>query len=394
MRGNEFLFDQLEQRRLLSAELLDTGTLEIRGTDLDDVIVVQEGETAGSLVLFGVPGVEDETVFEGVSRLRVRLAGGDDMARIDGTPLTPEGAAMPVILAGDQGDDALESVEAPAKLLGGTGNDILYGSIARDRLVGGKGRDVLAGGLGNDLLIGGGGRDRMYGEDGNDTLRGGAGNDLLRGGLGDDRLFGGMNNDDLFGGHGRDQLKGEAGRDRFRGEFREWEDFRRQDAFFSDRFSNNPRAVTLSNDFWDVLNDLDTQFLDDFPGEIWSAVDAAQHFVSNCGRVLQRFTNVFDDLGENAQQSLMRNLDPMFDAFMAEFDGNHEDITPADVEELLADLQAVMPGDLGVAFERLVGCMQDERSSLFRVTRVFQAWANEDMPEEFADVLRESVLGF
>ena len=392
--GQDSLFEQLEQRRLLSADLNESGRLDLFGTPDDDVIIVQEGDTAGSLIVFGVPDVEDGTVFEGVRKLRVLLGDGNDQARIDGNPVTAQGDVMQVSLVGQRGRDSLESVTAPAKLVGGLGSDILFGSIDVDKIVGGKGNDVLAGGAGADTLVGGIGRDKLFGEGGNDLLRGGLGNDMLRGGRGRDVLIGGKDNDDLFGGFGVDSLTGDAGRDRFRGEFGEWEDFRPADAFFSERFANNPSAVTLPSEFWGVMNELDTRFLDDVPGEIWNAVDAAQQFMATCGRAIQRFGEEFEALSVNELEAIAVDLLEVLGDFDDTFDGNPSDIDPEQVESLLDDLRAVMPGELGVAFQRVINCVQEQSSTLFRLTQAVQASANTDLPAEFTEALGFVLLGF
>lgn len=92
---------------------------------------------------------------------------------------------------GGPGDDSIElgkTVEVPATLRGG------------------KGDDHLVGGLGNDKLVGGPGDDTLSGRAGDDALYGGSGNDALYGGLGDDKLAGGPDENILVGGLGRNEL--------------------------------------------------------------------------------------------------------------------------------------------------------------------------------------------
>ncbi len=391
--GRTTMFEALEARRLLSAELLDSGTLDLFGNGGDDIIIVQEGDVAGSVTVFGVPGVDDGTVFEGVQKLRVKLGGGNDQARIDGNPLTPDGDAMTIIMLGAKGRDALESVTAPAKLVGGLGSDTLFGSIARDKLVGGRGNDVLAGGAGGDTLVGGIGNDLLMGEAGNDLLRGGLGNDTLRGGRGADELIGGRHDDDLFGGFGRDSLLGMGGKDTFRGDFEEWEDFRQSDAFFSARFANNPEAVTLGSDFWVVLNELDTQFLDDFPDAVWDAVDAAQHFMATCGRAVQRFGEELEALSDGELEAIAFGLIEVFENFDSSFGGDPANIDPQDIENLLDDIRGVMPGEVGRAFQRLIDCVQSEAGTLASLTDAVRASGDADLPDAFTEVLGTVLLG-
>ena len=89
---------------------------------------------------------------------------------------------------GSGGDTEIlgKTVEAPATLRGGSGNDVL---------IAGAGNDTLIGRGGNDTLIGGPGNDRLFGGSGNDRLKAGFGNSLLNGGPGYDTCIGGPGHD-------------------------------------------------------------------------------------------------------------------------------------------------------------------------------------------------------
>jgi Ca2+-binding RTX toxin-like protein len=92
---------------------------------------------------------------------------------------------------GGPGDDSIiigSTVEVPATLRGGEGDD---------HLVGGAGNDKLVGGPGNDTLSGRGGDDALYGGSGNDTLYGGLGNDKLVGGSGENVPVGGPGRNEI-----------------------------------------------------------------------------------------------------------------------------------------------------------------------------------------------------
>jgi Ca2+-binding RTX toxin-like protein len=92
---------------------------------------------------------------------------------------------------GGAGDDSIvlgATVEAPATLRGGEGNDHLVGGLGNDKLVGGPGDDTLGGRAGDDVLYGGPGDDHLYGGLGNDRLVGGDGENVLSGGLGRNEL--------------------------------------------------------------------------------------------------------------------------------------------------------------------------------------------------------------
>lgn len=65
----------------------------------------------------------------------------------------------------------------PAVILGGDGNDALAGGGGNDRIEGGPGNDELNGFPGNDALVGGDGNDRLRPDVGTDSLTGGDGID-------------------------------------------------------------------------------------------------------------------------------------------------------------------------------------------------------------------------
>src|SRR5207249_11322535 len=61
---------------------------------------------------------------------------------------------------------------------------------------------TVLGGDGDDTLLGGAGNDNLQGDAGNDTLVGGAGNDTIDGGDDDDKATRGLGNDSRLGGGG------------------------------------------------------------------------------------------------------------------------------------------------------------------------------------------------
>ncbi len=217
--------EHLEQRKLLSANL-DGGSLELRGTDGDDAIIVDATDVDGQVRVSGVEGVEDGTIFEGVRRVRVRLGQGDDSAEVSGEFFNDRGRLTRFRIEGGRGDDVITGGDSRNRLLGGAGDDILTGGDRADILRGRKGDDILNGGGGADKLRGDDGVDTLHGGEGNDELKGGRGDDELHGddghdrvsgGAGDDLIHGGRGNDDLNGNSGSDELYGEDGDDDFRG---------------------------------------------------------------------------------------------------------------------------------------------------------------------------------
>ena len=272
-------------RGIEDLDLLDGGTLTtaqqgdlyVRGTDLDErIVVTHDGGSAprlrvsvqgrafpGNLGYFG-PYVRGRSVI-------VYARGGRDIVDLSSTPMRGE-------FHGESGDDYLASGSFGDLLIGGPGGDTLlggsqgggdelwgddfdpipkdedgnaiasptpadfeanrlwfatrlsptdgndslsttggsdrlYGQGGADQLNAGAGDDYASGGSGNDRFAGGDGNDRLYGNDGNDTLSGDGGHDLLSGGGGNDLLFGRQGNDVLIGGDGADSLSGNDGDD-------------------------------------------------------------------------------------------------------------------------------------------------------------------------------------
>ena len=121
--------------------------------------------------------------------------------------------ALPALLVGGAGDDALTSAGGADTLQGGPGSDSLEGGDGPDTLDGAEDGDSLDGGAGDDILAGGDANDSVYGEAGNDAIAGDAGDDLLFGGDGDDLALGGDGNDIVLGDDGNDRVLGDGGRD-------------------------------------------------------------------------------------------------------------------------------------------------------------------------------------
>lgn len=202
--------DLLEPRLLLSA-VHDTWI--VRG-DVDplneaDTIVVEripEQPTHIRAVVGGV--IVDVRPAGEVDVLRIIAGRGDDTVRVD----LPDGAVDRIIVHGCAGDDVLSTLQGPATLLGGPGDDQLTGGPGDDVLIGGAGRDSLSGGDGSDILSGMAGVDSLIGDNGDDLLLGRRGADVLLGGDGADTLRGGRGIDTLNGGEGPDNCRGGTGR--------------------------------------------------------------------------------------------------------------------------------------------------------------------------------------
>jgi Ca2+-binding RTX toxin-like protein len=118
-------------------------------------------------------------------------------------------------LAGEAGEDKVESLGSAVDLWGGFGSDVMYGGPGDDFLAGStvneaahdKSNDVLHGGPGTDSVNGGWGDDVLYGGDGGDKmLYGGKGEDILYGEDGNDFIDASLDGqrDKLYCGKGRD----------------------------------------------------------------------------------------------------------------------------------------------------------------------------------------------
>src|SRR5215204_6201509 len=194
------MFERLEPRTLLTAELQSDGTLFVTGTDAADDIRLFVSD--GQIVVRDDAGDSSFNKSD-VTAIHIKAGDGDDHVQLD--PDVPaariEGEAGGDTLIGGDQDDTLE---------GGNGNDHLDGKGGSDVIDGGGDFDsvdyrfrtedlvITLNGAPDDGANGGG--------DGNDSLDGDGGNDWLIGELGDDRITGGP---------GQDLMEGRGGDDTF-----------------------------------------------------------------------------------------------------------------------------------------------------------------------------------
>jgi uncharacterized protein YkwD len=116
------------------------GTLTVRGTRSDDLIVVSR---SGNYLVVANRGFR----LTAVSRVVVAGDAGNDTIAVSPAIYTP------TILYGGLGNDVI---------YGGSGNDSLFGAHGTDRLYGRVGNDLVVGGQGNDVADGGAGRNALY----------------------------------------------------------------------------------------------------------------------------------------------------------------------------------------------------------------------------------------
>jgi Ca2+-binding RTX toxin-like protein len=208
-----------------------TGTLNVIGGEGDNELLITRNEWAPDRVEFIVHYRGGNLGFPAATVHRIYIDGGlgNDSLHID------ESVNVPATLVGGDGDDTLIGAQHDEWLIGEAGNDVIragggndvvhagagddtvYGDDGNDTILGLAGNDVLFGGWGQDNLDGGRGGDHLLGEDSNDFLEGGPDNDILDGGAGTDTLYGGDGNDYLIGGRGvGDSMRGGMGNDKFR----------------------------------------------------------------------------------------------------------------------------------------------------------------------------------
>lgn len=220
-----------------------TGHLFIDGTESADVMTTS---TSGDALTVTLNGVTQSYSVADVTRLSVRLLGGDDectaIAGIDtyadggddrdtvatgdgvdtligggssGDDLNAGGGKNEII--GSEGDDLITATGGAARITAMGGNDTIlcgdgYDTVdagaGNDSVSGGDGNDTVFGGSGADTILAGGDHDWVYGGDGNDSVLGCGGADMIFGGAGRDYLSGGGERDRILGGGGADRLRG------------------------------------------------------------------------------------------------------------------------------------------------------------------------------------------
>lgn len=181
------------------------GVLYIIGTNGDDSVSLKEGHHGTQLKVRakfdGGPTQNSYFDIADIDRIEMHLCDGDDYASLTHSHWWHQ-----------------HSVDIPATIYGGDGNDVLKGGSQADVIDGGDGNDCLHGNSGDDTIHGGNGHDWIDGDGGNDIVYAGAGNDQVWGGSGEDILLGQSGNDWLFGGWHRDIIIAGEGADRLFGQ--------------------------------------------------------------------------------------------------------------------------------------------------------------------------------
>src|SRR2546423_1095885 len=220
------MFERLEQRILLTAELQPDGTLLVTGTDGDDNIRLFVSD--GQLVVRDDAG-DTPFALSDVNFIHVQAGGGDDHVQLD-----PE--VMGSLIEGEDGADTLIGGDGDDTLRGGDGQDVMDGKGGADVIAGGNDFDTAdyrfrtedlnislddapndganAGAEGDNVhsdverVISGSGNDLIVGSDADNSISAGAGDDTVLGGLGDDSIDGNDGDDWLIGEQGNDRITG------------------------------------------------------------------------------------------------------------------------------------------------------------------------------------------
>jgi Ca2+-binding RTX toxin-like protein len=162
------------------------------------------------------PGFVDVSFSNPNNSLTINAGPGNNS--VTGDPVDSNFTAT-LNINGEAGDDNIDlsTLNAPAIISGGIGNDAIVGGMNNDLVMGDDGNDMVDGGGGNDTVGGGLGDDNVFGGDGDDTVSGGNGNDTLNGDAGDDVVDGQDGNDEVSGGSGNDTLTTTLGNDTLNG---------------------------------------------------------------------------------------------------------------------------------------------------------------------------------
>jgi Ca2+-binding RTX toxin-like protein len=420
-------FESLETRTLLSAELTN-GELVIVGTHDRDVITIEAGPGDGSVVLNGVPGVDDGTSYEGVDVVRVFLLAGPDRAEVVGSLVNTDGDPMTVHMFGGLGNDHLIGGDSIDILNGGQGrdilrglgnNDILSGGLYRDWIFGGDGNDTLLGNFGPDIMYGGFGNDAMWGGSGHDYMNGGQGNDnlagqlgfdyldggdgddnlwggghadTLRGDAGNDSLVGGWGLDDLYGGLGTDTVEGNEGWDRFRGHATEWIDHNAEDAFYNDNVSD-PTFTRLSDELWDDIDQLDA--VESMSAPMWVIVNGSQTLIAECAPYLEEAANAFEALTEQELEQIAADILPLLEEWADTFDGELNGDLLVDLQAVLVQLIDVLPESVQQPLQNVFLCIEANDQVQANMVNALNTLAeNEEVTPEMWEVVSAVYFGF
>jgi Ca2+-binding RTX toxin-like protein len=229
------------------ATINSKGIIVVQGTSGNDRIEILQGASNSHTNPFvevrrGNDTIDFPQSGNGIKGVSVTGGAGNDTVFMS--------VDLPATLRGGDGDDRLEAHSNTNQIFGDNGDDLLQGGTGRDLIHGGAGIDKIDGSLGPDDIFGDSGDDTVdyslrtakltlsldnkandgaSGEhdnihsdietiisgSGNDRIIGSPFNNALLGGAGNDTIYGGAGNDMISAGPGHDQLFGQDGKDFF-----------------------------------------------------------------------------------------------------------------------------------------------------------------------------------
>src|SRR5438105_12693305 len=207
------MFERLEQRTLLTAELQPDGTLLVTGTDGDDNIRLFI--SADQLVVRDGSGDSPFNLSD-ITAIDIKAGDGNDHVQLD-----PDVPAS--VIEGQAGDDTLIGGGGDDTILGGAGQDYMDGKGGADDIRGGADFDsadyrfrtedltITLDDNPNDGANGGAEGDNVHSDV--ERVVGGSGNDLIVGSDADNSISAGAGDDTVLGGLGNDSLDGDEGDD-------------------------------------------------------------------------------------------------------------------------------------------------------------------------------------
>ena len=213
--------EPLENRQLMSgtAATFKDGLLSVTGDATAGTSVLVALSSDHKTITGSAGGKSVSAAVGDVKGIVVTGGSGTDFLHVDNT------INIPATISGGDGNDTVEGGAAANTITVGNGNALIrtrgtansvktgngnvrvYGGSGNDTITTGTGADYIEGGDGNDLIDAGSGNDSVYGNNGNDTLKGELGNDSLHGGLGDDYFITGGGNDSVYAGSGNNVIQ-------------------------------------------------------------------------------------------------------------------------------------------------------------------------------------------
>src|SRR3954470_23734275 len=170
MRGRTAMIDLLEPRRLMSVSYDSaTGALSVVGTPNKDSVIFSEEIMHGTgkhVLRLHFNGTNTDYKRGSVSSITIDTLAGADTVIIGSVNI-------PARIDGGAGDDALSGGDADDTINGQGGDDYCFGRKSSDRITGGLGYDLLMGGPGTDFIT------PFSDGNGDDTVSGGKGMDTV-----------------------------------------------------------------------------------------------------------------------------------------------------------------------------------------------------------------------